>query len=200
MRYSFAILLFFLHFLYTGINAQVSKFDSLTDELMFNLFTGKPDSIVIPFLKFHFPYLVKTPEPGGWTMYGRDSIPIFQHGMHSLKVNVHPFLKTEHTGARLDLFTQEWKDYPPGIEDARVWIYFDTKTKAEAGCSYIIKEFRKIGSYVDSSSNNNGQKWIIRESHSEDEWNSLSVTLQKERERNKFSVLLLFFNGKGDSW
>src|SRR5262245_13160460 len=91
------IIFLFLHFLYVRAEAQANKFDSVWDALAFNIYTGRPDSAVLPFLKNHFPYLAKRPEPGGWTMYPPGPIPVPQYGMHSLRVAKHPFIKTEHS-------------------------------------------------------------------------------------------------------
>jgi len=88
MRYPIRfVILPLLYFLCMDAQAQASKFDSLWDELTFNIYTDTPDSVVLPFLKNHFPYLAKTPEPGGWTMYPPGPVPTPQRGMHSLVSN-----------------------------------------------------------------------------------------------------------------
>ncbi len=64
---------------------QIRQFDNLWDELTFNIFIGKPDSLILPFLTNHFPYLAKPSksEPGDWTIYPPD-LEVPQKGMHSL--------------------------------------------------------------------------------------------------------------------
>lgn len=149
MRYPMRLIIFpILFLLCMNAPAQVSKFDTLLDALMFNIYTGNPDSVVLPFLKNHFPYLAKTPKPGGWTMYPPGPVEIPEHGMHSLRVAQHPFIKTEHIGARLDLLTQEWKEGPPGIEGTRIWVYFRDRTQLEAARKRIVKLFKVIGSDI----------------------------------------------------
>jgi hypothetical protein len=180
--------------------SQVSMFDSLWNKLTFNIYTGKPDSVVLSFLKNHFPYLAKTPEPGGWTVYPPGAVEIPQHGMHSLRVTRHPFIETEHSGARLDLLTQEWKEGPPGIEGSRVWIYFHTKSQLETARMQLIKEFQAIGAYISPLSKTKPEKLNIKEGQEEDKWKSLSIITEKKSARNQYSMLILFYDDQGEAW
>lgn len=195
MRLSTIIVLCFLSM---KINAQEDKFNNLLDSLMFNIYSGTPDSIVLPFLKNHFPYLVKQPGPGGWTIYPPGPHPDPQSGMHSIRVEKHPFIKSNHTGARLDLLTQEWPKGPSGIQSTRIWIYFDDKRFADSTCNEIINKFRRIGAHIEYSTDNNIEKINIKGNASDEEYQY--VVLKKMSQENKHSILILFNYDTGESW
>ena len=56
MRYLMRFIALFTHyFLQMNVQAQSNKFDSLWDGLTFNIYTDNPDTVVLPFLKNHFP-------------------------------------------------------------------------------------------------------------------------------------------------
>lgn len=188
----------FLCLLNMSINAQEEKFNNLSDSLMFNIYSGAPDSIILPFLKNHFPYLTKHPEPGGWTMYPPEPRPNPQPGMHSLLVEKHPFIKSKHTGARLDLLTQEWPEGASGIQHIRIWIYFDDKRFADSTCNQIVIKFRRIGAYIEYSIDNKIEKINIKKNASDEEYQS--VVIKKMSSENKHSILILFNDDTGESW
>jgi len=180
--------------------AQSSKFDSLWDGLTFNIYSGKPDSVVLPFIKNHFPYLAKRPKPGGWTMYPPGPVIIPGHGMHSLRVVKHPFINTEHGGARLDLLTQEWKEGPPSIEHTRVWIYFQNKPQLKKARKQLVHECEDIGLYVEHANKNKLEKLVIRENKEEDIWRYFSIIMNKSQTANHYSMLVLWYDDKGEPW
>jgi hypothetical protein len=177
-----------------------NRFDALLDELMFNIFTCTPDPIILPFLRNHFPYLLNTREPGGWTSYPPGFIPEPQKGMHSLKLLRHPFINLEHLGARIDLQTHEWIEWAPGIERIRVWIYFASEVQAEAGNNYIVEKFRQTGAHVDVSSFTAQKRTVIKHTTPEEEWKFLSIELRKEVIEQIYSVGILFYGDEGNPW
>jgi hypothetical protein len=179
--------------------ARNRRFDILWHALMFNVYTGTPNPIILPFLKNHFPYLAKHPEPAGWTMYPPGPVIIPQHGMHSLRVDRHPFIKAKHTGARIDLLTQEWKEGPPGLEAIRIWIYLDSKAQAKAACNQIVKKFRNIGAQTKRLSYTNKETITIKDPD-EDHRESLTIILKKASKPNEYSILILSSGDKGDPW
>ena len=204
MCYSMRLIILSIpYFFCTNAHPQVSRFDSLWDQLTFNIYTGKPDSVVLPFLKNHFPYLAKTPESGGWTVHSSmdgTPIPTPQHGMHSLRILKHPFFNSMHAGARLDLLTQEWKEGPPGIEATRVWIYFASKAELEAARKEVINKFEAIGSYVSPPNKDKAEKTIIREATDKQSSQSFSLIVKKGLTANQYSLLFLFYDDKGIDW
>ena len=198
MRFLSLVLLCFLNI---EANAQNDKFDTLMNALMFNVYTDAPDSTVLPFLKNHFPYLAKHPKvTGEWTIYPPGPLPVPRKAMHSLRVEKHPFIKGGHTGARLDILSQEWTDGPPGIEHIRVWIYFSNKRQADSARNYIISESRSIGAHIDRLIKSDIEKITIKKSANEEQWESFSLVLKKTPLTNEYSILILFYDDDGKSW
>lgn len=191
------LIIFFVCFATITTNAQNSKFDSLMRGITFNVYSDTPDSIILPFLKNHLPYLAKHPEAGGWTVYPPGAIPIPQKGMHSLRVDKHPFINTKHKGARIDFLTQEWKEGPPGLAGMRVWIYFGSKAEAESAINEIIKKFQKAAATVEHVIHDKKEKTIIKNGN---QWESLSIVLQKVISTNDYSILILFYDDDGQPW
>jgi hypothetical protein len=197
-RFLFLVLLCFLNM---ETNAQSDKFDTLENALRFNVYTDAPDSTVLPFLKNHFPYLAKHPKAtGGWSIYPPGLAPVPQKGMHSLRVKRHPFIKTEHIGARIDFLTQEWTEGPSGIERTRIWIYFSNKRLADLARNYIISEFKSVGAHIDRVTKNNIEKITIKRSANEEQWDSFSLVLKKTPLTNEYSILIVFYDDDGKPW
>jgi hypothetical protein len=111
---------------------QSSKFDTLVDELYFNIFKGKPDTSIFPFLKKYFPVLTKEhnkPE-GGWTMYPPGPPPKFFFTVHSFIFSKHPYFNTKFRQGQIDFTCSELKEGAAGIHDVKLWFVFDSKNDA----------------------------------------------------------------------
>jgi hypothetical protein len=194
------ILLILFSFQTMTTNAQSDKFDTLQNALMFNIYSGAPDSIVFPFLKNHFPYLTKKAEPGGWTIYPPGPQPIPLQGMHSLKIDHHPFIKHKHSGAQLDVLTQEWQEGSPGIERVRIWIYFPDMQDAKTACDSIVTEFRNTGAYIENITKKKIERINIRKNANDEYAGSLSLLIKKIPNLNKYAIWILFYDDDGSSW
>jgi len=181
-------------------NAQSDKFDTLQNALMFNIYSGAPDSIVFPFLKNHFPYLTEKAEPGGWTIYPPGPQPVALHGMHSLKIDHHPFIKHKHSGAQVDVFTQEWQEGSPGIERVRIWIYFPDMQEAKTVCDSIVTEFRNTGAYIEKITKKKIERINIRKNATDEYAGSLSLLIKKIPNLAKYAIWILFYDDDGNSW
>jgi hypothetical protein len=140
-------------------NAQKSNnsFEKLTDSYFLNLLTGEPDSVIVPFLKQHFPYLLKKPEAGGWTMYPPGPPPKLFIGLRSVKFKRHPFINAKHSDARLDLITNEFFEGAAGIKSTRIWLYFEKETEAQAAIKEISKNFSNAGAEMITEEQRSGK-------------------------------------------
>ena len=179
---------------------QKREFNKIWDALTFKIYTGKPDSAVSHFLENHFPYLVKHPKPGGWMMYPPDNILKPLNGMHSLQVDKHPFIKTEHLGARIDFFTQEWNKGPSSIVRTRISIYFARMADLTSAYSNIISSFKKVGSNIDELKYPNHIKAIVKRSAENEQWDSLCIVLSKNSKHRDYSISIEFEDDVGDPW
>ena len=183
----------------TNISAQSAAFDSLYHRILFNMYSGEPDSIVVPFMKSHFPYLVKQHEPGGWTIYPPANTTIPQSGFHSVKLAYHPLIRQEHSGARLDIQSQEWPVGNPGIEKTRVWIFFPDKKSAATVLDSLKADFKQANAIVESISKGKENKVRVRPGQSEDD--VLAITfLIKMISPDQYAILVLFTDDKGEPW
>jgi hypothetical protein len=181
------------------ISAQTAAFDSLYHRILFNMYSGKPDSVVVPFLKSHFPYLVKQHEPGGWTIYPPGNTALPQKGFHAVKLDHHPLIRQVHSGARLDIFSQEWPVGNPGIEKTRVWIYFPDKKSAVSVLDSLIADFKLANAIIQPVGTGTKNKVRIRPGMSDDE--VLDITFQiKKMATDQFAILILFTGDNGEPW
>jgi len=179
---------------------QDDPFEVVWNHLIFDIFTGKPDSIILPFLKNHFPYLAEKPAPTGWTAYPPDHLPLPKRGLHSLRIDKHPFIATKHIAARLDLFSQEWEEGSPGIERMRVWIFFSSRADAESTINFIIKKFEKVGAVIEHLKSEEQEKTLIKNGTPGEEWKSLSLVLSENPINSNHSIGIFFYDDTGDPW
>lgn len=201
MRWLLRSVFLSLLFLSMDAKAQTDKFYDYYEQLTFHIYTGKPDSAVLPFLKNHFPYLAKTPEPGGWTIYPPGVKKEPKKGLHSLLLDIHPFIKTQHTGARLDLITQEWEDGPPGIEHTRIWVYFNSRSLAEKAREEVVQQFRDCGTNIQFSNKDDKKITIDRVvPKEEDFFHDMYIFMKKDSNEKQYCLLFTFGDDNGDDW
>ena len=195
------IYFFFILFLpLSRLTAQTPAFDSLHHALLFNMYSGKPDSIVVPFLRTHFPYLVNTPEPGGWSVYPPLNPPTSQKGFHSVLLDQHPVIHQPHTGARLDIHSQEWPTGNPGIEKTRVWIFFPDAKAAQAASDSLTAAFRTTNASIEPGKLKNEKCVLIKPGMAEEDSMSITLVIKKTDRPDRFALLILFAGDRGESW
>jgi hypothetical protein len=187
----------------TGSNMKQRQsprsFFELTSELNFGIYTQAPDSSILPFLKNHFPYLAKPPEKNGWISYPPGIPPEAQHGFHSIQVNRHPSIKTRHTAARLDLFTQEWPEGAPGLINSRVWIYFNNLVDAKKAQEELVNRFKGLGSRIEKKGSNEFAPVKITDTAPRT-YKAEFIQLKLQKQENKYALLILMGNDNGEPW
>lgn len=176
-----------------------NEFDKLTELLRLNIYSSNPHLSILPFLSENFPYLVIRPESVGWTSYPPELVNIPKMTRRSLQLPLHPFIETEHSGAKIDFLTQEWANSPAGISQIRIWIYFSTRVLAEATQRHLVKKFLNIGATNIWLNNNTENKATVYKDSDMDDLSSVSFLL-KENTENLNSLLILFSDDKGDIW
>jgi hypothetical protein len=194
------ILILFLGFHSLSVNAQAEKFDSIQHGLMLNIFTGSPDSIVLPFLKNHFPYLASRTEPGGWTIYPPVPYPMPKRGTHSVTIEQHPFIQSKHSSAKLELLTQEWSDGLPGIDRTRIWINFPDKQGAKMVYDSVVALFRSTGAKIENGKSANFKKVTIWRNNNSDDWDVISLVVKRLNRKGQYAILVLFAGDDGEPW
>lgn len=123
---------------------QTNEFTKLSDEMFFNIFAYKPDSMVYDFVKKYYPMFTKAPEKGGWTAYPPGAVPVFISTMHSFIFTKHPFFDAKFKEGRLDILSNEEKGELPGVTDFRIWFFFDNKKDAESAFDKLCHMFEKV--------------------------------------------------------
>ena len=98
-----------------------SAFQRLRDALFFNVFIHKPDSLVFDFIERYLPDFTREFEPGGWTMYPDQPMPVLEETMHSFCFTKHPHFNAKFRVGRLDFLTKENKECRAGIKDFQLW-------------------------------------------------------------------------------
>lgn len=191
---------FLLLFPLSRIKAQTPAFDSLHHALLFNMYSGKPDSVVVPFLRAHFPYLVNTPEPGGWSVYPPVNPPTPQKGFHSVLLDQHPVIHQPHSGARLDIHSQEWPTGNPGIEKTRVWIFFPDAKAAQAASDSLTAAFRTTNASIEPGKLKNEKCVLIKPGMAEEDSMNITLVIKKTDTPDRFALLILFSGDRGESW
>lgn len=139
----FLIIFFFMSNSLNGFG-QLNKFDELSNQMFFNIFVNKPDSVVFDFVKKYFPAFTEKFEPGGWTMYPPGPPPELFYTTHSLKFMKHPHFNAKFREGRLDIFASEEKEGHAGVTDFQLWFMFDTKKDADAAFNQLVKMFEKV--------------------------------------------------------
>lgn len=182
------------------IMAQTPAFDSLHHALLFNMYSSKPDSIVVPFLRAHFPYLVNTPEPGGWSVYPPVNPPTPQKGFHSVLLDQHPVIHQPHTGARLDIHSQEWPTGNPGIEKTRVWIFFPDAKSAQAASDSLTAAFRTTNAIIETGKLKNENSVLIKPGMAEEDSMNITLVIKKTGRPDRYALVILFAGDRGESW
>ena len=177
----------------------LNKFDRLFDLLRFKIYSGNPHSSILSFLSENFPYLVTQPEQGGWTIYPPGLVEAPKMIKRSLQLALHPFIEIEHNGTKIEFLTQVWATSPPGISQIRVWIYFNTRALAKAAQTHLVEQFLNIGANVKWMTHNNEIKATVYKDVEMDELDSVSFILKEDPEKF-FSLLVLFWDDKGDVW
>jgi len=181
-------------------SAQTDAFNALYNGLLFNMYSGEPDSIVVPFLKIHFPYLVNKTESGSWVIYPPANTDKVQRGFHSVNIDQHPMIKQAHSGARFDIFSQEWPAGNPGIEKTRVWLIFPDAKAAQLVYDSLITAFRNSNARIAYDTVNKERRTRIQPGLAEEDSISLSLIIKKMSAPDRYAILFLFMGDKGEPW
>lgn len=132
---------------YVGIttaNAQQLSFDAYTNQLLFNIFKPKPDTVIAEFLKRYTPSLYNkhqtdnsTKEPVGKNGYILET--------HSFIFNHHPYFKSSFTNGKLEFYCQRYPE-PIGVKvyDVKLWFTFDTQQEADMAFSKLVETYIPI--------------------------------------------------------
>jgi hypothetical protein len=180
-------------------NAQENKFQEIGQSYLLNLLSGKPDSLILPFVSEHFPYLTKKYEGGGWTMYPPGDHPKPLPGIHAIKLPEHPFLKSKHSGIRLDILTNEFPNTGSSIVTIRIGFYFQNETERNNAINEISKKFKDAGGIIQNDKP--GLKTIFIRNSRENELFSpdFKMILLSDQETGK-PMLGLWFEGDDYKW
>ncbi|MBS1915744.1 MAG: hypothetical protein JST87_05665 [Bacteroidetes bacterium] len=120
---------------------QINKFDSLANEMFFNIFIYKPDTSVFDFVQKYFPGFTKPFKQGHWTIYPPGPPPELEYTVHSIKFKKHPYFDAKFREGKLDILASEEKGGRPGVTDFQLWFMFDNKPDAQNAFDMLSKMF-----------------------------------------------------------
>lgn len=149
---------------------QQLTMDGYTNQLLFNIFSDKPDTAISNFLRLYTPSLFekkKMPQTNGVT--GSASGSRDEYEIHSFIFNRHPYFKSSFTIGKLELYCRHFPD-ERGVQvyAVKLWFEFDTQQEAEMAYSKMVetliplstaKNFSSVNGYMKAEfTDNKGEK------------------------------------------
>ena len=138
----------------------MTEFDTVVNQLFFNILTGKPDNLVANFVQTYFPYLSEKPEQQSWIIYPSTKTIEPQKTEHNILFDKHPYLHFEFKEGKLEILSSELKNHLPRIRQMKLSFLFKNEFSANEALTYIINMFEKIGS-VKQTKDEDGHRLTI---------------------------------------
>ncbi len=153
------VLICFLGMLFTDYSySQSTTIDTYTNELLFNIFTEKPDPSIQDFIKTYVPILFeKKKKEDVWIMNGNKHTQPYQE-VHTFIFFKHPFVKSSFTSGKIEFYCQRNGDPKNNlITNVKLWFEFDTQLEAEMAYGKLMEIFVQISTDKHFGSTNGAQ-------------------------------------------
>jgi hypothetical protein len=153
-------LLFLLVFLFSILyRCDGQSFDSATNQLFFQVFSGQPDTSIAGFLKLYVPSLAEKKKiPGEWLRYGTDTLHTHEE-IHSFLFTRHPYFKEKFVQGRLEIGCRRYEgpQLLQNITSVRLWFEFDLQQEAEIAFTRLVEMFAMVSTDKKFNTGNGSQ-------------------------------------------
>ncbi len=186
-------LLCFLCALFTGYTySQSTTIGKYTNELLFNIFTDKPDPLIQDFIKTYIPVLYeKKKKEGVWIMNGMKHTQPYQE-VHSFIFSKHPYFKSSFTSGKIEFYCQSNGDPKSSlITNIKLWFEFDTQLEAEMAYGKLMETFVPISTDKHFGSTNGAQIGEFTDARETNGFGKLRIRLTADNlDRRYFKILI----------
>lgn len=175
------VFLFFLIGLVNNVYSQSKQFHELNNRLLFNLFTGKPDSSISDFVGKYYPELLANGVPDKWTIAPTaKKSDVNYKTEHVFLFKTHPFLNIKFDNGSLEFLSVEEENSLPRLQYTRLCLSFENKNEASLALNSFISLFENCGINKKTIVKDNKTIILISETKTIDWINTVELVLFKD--------------------
>ena len=136
---------------------QDMSFDMYTNQLLFNIYSIRPDTSITGFLRLYTPSLFEKKKTVSVTP--ADTFH-YHEEIHSFLFTKHPFLTVKFTKGKLDICCKRYNgpELIQNITTIQLWFEFDEQQEAEIAFSRLVDNFILLSTNKKFSAANGSQK------------------------------------------
>lgn len=170
--------------------SQDLRFDKYTRELLFEVTTDKPDTLLTKFMSRCFPH----PLPYSWDSSGsKGNKAEFPEEIHTYLFKQHPKLTIQMAQGGLDIYSSNIPGNPSTqqFKKIRLWFSFDQQADAEKAFGRLVENYLLISSDKQFSASNGIQHAVFSNTNNKTGINKVHLGMTVDNlDIHHFKILL----------
>ncbi len=164
--------------------AEGQTMDAVTNQLFFQVFSGKPDTSITGFLKLYVPSLAeKKKTPGEWIKFQNTDTLHIHDEVHSFLFTSHPYFKEKFAQGRLEISCRRYEgpQLLQNIMAVRLMFEFNIPQDAEMAFTRLVEILSMVSTDKRFSTGNGSQNAAFINTKDKTGFNRVQMKLMSDQ-------------------
>jgi hypothetical protein len=167
--------------------------DTITRQLFFQVYSGRPDTSITGFIKIYLPSLAeKKKNPGEWIRYENMDTLHAHEELHTFIFHRHPYFKEKFAQGRLEIGCKRYESQQllQNITSVRLWFEFDLQQEAEIAFTRLVEMLSMVSTDKKFGTGNGSQNAAFLNAKDKTGFHKVQLRLMADNTaRHKYKIL-----------